>query len=84
MPLQPASSGIITGDIDGDGEPEALLGGQDGSLLAIRDGGHRGQVVWRKQFDAPVGTPLLADLNGDSRSEVVVSVSDGNVYVLGK
>jgi hypothetical protein len=41
-------------------------------------------VVWRKRFAAPVGTPLLADLDGDSTSEVVVSVGDGDVYVLGK
>jgi hypothetical protein len=84
MPLQTASSGIISGDVNGDGEPEALLGGHDGALIAIRDGGDRAQKVWRKRFDAPVGTTLLADLDGDSKSEIVVSVGDGNIYVLGK
>jgi hypothetical protein len=84
MPLPTAPSGIISGDVDGDGSPEALLGGQDGHLRVIRDGGEQGQLLWRKPFDAPVGTPLLADLDGDGTSEAVVSVGDGRVYVLGR
>jgi hypothetical protein len=80
MSLHTAPSGIITGDVDGDGRPEALLGGQDGRLLAVRDGG---EIAWSKAFDGPVGTPLLADLDGDGKVEAVVSVGDGFVYVLG-
>ena len=83
MPLGTAPSGIVTGDVDGDGRPEAMLGGQDGRLLVVRDGGDRGEVLWTKKFEGPVGTPLLADLDGDGKVEVAVSVGDGNVYVLG-
>ncbi len=78
-----ATGGIISGDVDGDGEAELLFGGQDGNLLAVRDAGDHGEVLWRKRFDAPVGTPILADVNGDGKSEIVVSVGDGYVYVLG-
>jgi outer membrane protein assembly factor BamB len=83
MPLATAPSGIVTGDVDGDGKPEAMLGGQDGRLLVVRDGGDRAEVAWTKTFEGPVGTALLADLDGDGKVEVAVSVGDGNVYVLG-
>ncbi len=84
MPLGTAASGIISGDVDGDGESEALVGRHDDTLVAIRDDGERGQVVWNTRFDAPTGTALLADLDGDGRSEIVLSVADGSIYVLGK
>jgi outer membrane protein assembly factor BamB len=84
MQLPTAVSGIISGDVDGDGEAELILGGQDGNLLAVRDASDHGEILWRKRFDAPVGTPILADVNGDGKSEIVVSVGDGYVYVLGK
>lgn len=41
MPLGTAPSCIVTGDVDGDGRPEAILGGQDGRLLVVRNGGDR-------------------------------------------
>jgi outer membrane protein assembly factor BamB len=82
MSLPTAPSGIISGDITGRGQPEFLFGGDDGNLYLVRDAGNHGQVVWRKQFNAPVGTPILADVNADGKSEIVVSVADGFVYVL--
>lgn len=83
LPLETAPSGIVTGDIDGDGQPDLLLGGQDGVLRALRDRGDRAERLWNKSFAGPVGTPLLADLNGDGKIEAVVSAGDGSVYVLG-
>jgi outer membrane protein assembly factor BamB len=83
LPLGTAPSGIVSGDVDGDGRPEVLLGGQDGVLRVVRDGGSSGEARWSKAFDGPVGTPLLADLDGDGKVEAVVSVGDGHVYVLG-
>lgn len=84
MQLPTATSEIVSGDIDGDGAPEFIFGGQDGNLVVLRDAGDHGEILWRKRFDAPCGRPILADLTGDSRTEIVVSVADGFVYVLGK
>ena len=84
LALPTAPSGIITGDVNSDGEPELVFGGQDGVLRALRDRGDRGELIWKKRFAAPAGTPLLADLNADGKSEIVVSVGDGYVYVLGR
>jgi outer membrane protein assembly factor BamB len=76
------SGSIITGDIDGDGEPELLLGGKDGMLHCIRDGGAAPQTIWQRPFNAPIASVLLADLDADGKSEIILSVADGNVYVL--
>src|SRR5262249_42054789 len=40
-------------------------------------------VARSKAFDGPVGTPLLADLNGDGKAEAIVGAGDGLVHVLG-
>ncbi len=83
MSLSTAPSAIVTGDVDEDGRIEFTFGGQDGILYVYRDAGDHPDEVWRKEFDGPVGTPLLADINGDGKSEMIVSLGDGNVVVLG-
>lgn len=83
MAMAAATSGLSTGDVDGDGAADFVLGLSNGELMAITDEGGCGRVLWRKCFDAPVGTPILADLNADGKSEIAVSVGDGFVYVVG-
>ncbi len=84
MQLNTAISSIISGDVDGDGPADLLVGGQDGNLLALRDADDRAEMIWNKRFEGPVGTPIMADINGDGKSEIVVSVGDGYIYVLGR
>jgi hypothetical protein len=72
----------VSGDVDGDGEPELLIGGRDGRLHCIGDGGARPRLVWTVPFAGPVASVLLADLDGDGKSEIAASVGDGYVYVL--
>ena len=80
-PLGTASSVMVSGDVDGDGEPEVLIGGRDGNLYCIGDAGTGPRLVWKVPFDAPVASVLLADLDGDGKSEIAASVGDGYVYV---
>jgi len=84
LAMPTSSTGIVSGDIDGDGSADVLLGGQDANLYAIKDAGDQSETIWKKKFEGPVGTPLIADINGDGKSEIVVSVGDGKVYVLGE
>jgi hypothetical protein len=74
---------MVSGDVDGDGEPELLIGGRDGRLHCIGDGGSGPRTLWTLPFAAPVASVVLADVDGDGRSEIVASVGDGFVYVLG-
>jgi hypothetical protein len=46
MPLRTAPSGIVTGDVDGNGRPDAILDSQDGRLMVVRDRCDRPDVVW--------------------------------------
>jgi outer membrane protein assembly factor BamB len=80
--LETPPSAIITGDVDGDDMVEFMFGGQNGKLYIYRDAGDHPEEVWQKQFDGPVGTPLLADIDGDGKSEIILSIGDGNIVVL--
>ncbi|HEY1376357.1 MAG TPA: FG-GAP-like repeat-containing protein [Gemmataceae bacterium] len=82
-PLGTAAGVMVSGDVDGDGEPELLIGGRDGRLHCIGDGGSGPRTLWTLPFAAPVASVVLADVDGDGRSEIVASVGDGFVYVLG-
>ena len=83
LPLSGHSTNIASCDIDGDGNVGCLVTTRDGKLMTILDGGKSGEVLWEKQFPAAVGSPILADVTGNGKSEIIVSVGDGSVYVLG-
>jgi hypothetical protein len=82
MPLKTTISGIVTGDLDGDGRCEVVFGGADGTLIALRDAGGHPEKLWEKRFRAPVGAVILADIDGDRAVELVVSIGDGTIQVL--
>lgn len=82
MNLSTSVGMIVSGDVDGDGEPELLLGGRDGMLYCIGDAGHKPHVLWKHPFDAPIASVLMADVNADGKCEIIASVGDGYVYVL--
>ena len=73
-------SHIVTGDVDGDGREEFVLGDRDGYLYLIN--AEDGTLVWNMKFEAAVGNPILADSDGDGKIEIIIGVNDGYLYCI--
>jgi len=71
----------IIGDLNGDGTPEILYGGESGVLYGFRPDG-----TTFPGFPIKVGaeiraTPTIADANGDGRTDLLLSGWDQQVYL---
>jgi outer membrane protein assembly factor BamB len=67
------SGGIMTADIDGDGEIELLIAANP-NLYSIN--AKDGSVEWVYETDGRVSGPLAADLDGDGNAEVLIRVKN--------
>jgi len=74
--------GLVSVDLDSDGRDEIVAGTDQGELLVLGIEGGSLQVESVLEFDATVGRPAIVDLQFDGHPEVVVSVEDGNCYLL--
>ncbi|MCW3098100.1 MAG: hypothetical protein JWL77_3718 [Chthonomonadaceae bacterium] len=81
-PVQGSTSAVSACDIDGDGHEEFLFGTSHGDLFALADAGDHARVVWKAHFPAGVGTPVLADVNNDGVTEILVALGDGRLCLL--
>ena len=83
LPVGATCTDIASGDLDGDGEMEFLFGTSHGQLWAVGDRDGQPRVLWQAALPAGSGPPLIADVDGDGASEVVVYTLDGYLNVLG-
>lgn len=74
-------AGLAAGDIDGDGVPEIVVGTESGTLAALR--GRTGERTWRVHRDSALrAAPVLADLDGDRKLDVVAGWADGDISIV--
>ena len=75
LPDQPCSD-FASGDVNGDGLAEfVFVCGQ--TLWAVNGEHGQANVVWQLPLPAPSGAPILADVDGDDHSEILVVTEDG-------
>ncbi len=77
-----ASINVASGDLDGDGRDNFLVGLPNGDLVAVDERNGVGVVLWRSSFDAGVREAILADVDGDSLVEIIVETEDGRIRIL--
>ncbi len=71
------TASAVVGDIDGDGTNEAVIGTEQGLLLALRaDGGRAELAKLGGGIEAPA---LFADVDADGTSELLVASNDGQL-----
>ncbi len=73
-------------DVDGDGRPELFTASGKQGLFSLDA---QGNVRWRYGFvddggyqAGAAGSPIVADLDGDGRREIVAGFEDGSVHVV--
>lgn len=73
---------VSSGDVDGDGRDNFLVGLPDGRLVVLDERDGKGFVAWKVTFDAGVDEAMLADVDADGVAEIIVSLDNGQVKVL--
>ncbi len=73
----------VAADLDGDGQPELIVGADDSRVYAWRGSGTP-LAGWPRTTGGPVfAAPAVGDLDGDGDLEVVAGAEDGRVYAWG-
>ncbi|HUT74253.1 MAG TPA: hypothetical protein VM221_05375, partial [Armatimonadota bacterium] len=73
---------VSSGDVDGDGRDNFLVGLPNGELVALDERDGKGAVLWKVAFEAVVKQAFLAEVDGDGLGEIVVELDDGRVVIL--
>jgi len=80
IPERVSLSHCAAADLDSDRKPEFVFGTNTGRLIVVN--GEDGSLAASVSLGDPVGEPIVADVNGDERAEVLV-VAGGRLLCLG-
>jgi hypothetical protein len=83
LDVQASCSDVAGCDIDSDGNPEFIFSTSHGGIYAVGDDAGKPRVLWKLDTGVSMGPPLLADFDGDGKSDIVVAGEDGRVRVFG-
>ena len=76
IPLDAGSLGtnIVVSDLNGDGHPDIVIGGQEDVTVLLQDAAQPGRFLPAAIYQVPLGadTVQVADVNGDGRPDLVV------------
>jgi hypothetical protein len=74
---------VTTCDIDNDGREEFIFGTSHGALYAVGDDEAKPRVLWKIDTGTALGAPVLADISGNGKPEIIVPGEDGRIRVYG-
>jgi hypothetical protein len=76
----------VSGDVDNDGRVESIFAiGSTLYVVGANPSGASGQIEWTFSPDnGLLGSPILADGNGDGQLEIIVVSTSGRIYGIGK
>lgn len=75
-----AISSVVAADIDGVNGMDFLAGTESGRLVAVKAA--TGEVLWSLDLGEAVGDPIVADIDGDGVSDIIVPCADGYLYAI--
>ena len=75
------ASSPVVGDIDGDGQPEAIVGCNDNFVYAFEANGNS-VSDWPCRTNGTVtASAVIKDIDADGDKEVIIGSNDGSVYI---
>ena len=81
IPHVKGSTDVVAADIDGDGKDEFIFG-TGSSVVSLKGKRDRGFLFWSLDLGAPVGAPIVADVNCDGLAEILVGTNDGVLSII--
>jgi outer membrane protein assembly factor BamB len=75
-----AISSVVAVDIDRANGPEFIVGTESGRLFAVQ--ASNGSILWSLDLGEALGDPVVADIDGDGSSEILVPCADGYLYAI--